>query len=676
MPFWWKRRRKPWFGRWRRRRRIQRYKRRPRRRRRFTRRRGRRTYRRRRKRRYKVRRKKQKIPLFQWQPDSIRKCHIKGVGVLVLGAHGKQFVCYTDVEKTAPPPKAPGGGGFGCMQFSLGYLYEEYKFRNNIWTHTNILYDLVRYLYVKFTFYRHPDFDFVIVYDRQPPFYIDKYTYPLCHPQNLLLGKHKIILLSKASKPNGRMKKKIIIKPPKQMLSKWFFQQQFQSHALLSLRASVCSLQYPHLGCCMPNRTITFFALNPGWYQQGNWASAGTATQPYKPYPQIPTTLVFWDVAPIDIPDQPSPEWVNKHTVTYTMDTYNKSMSYDQGYFSKKVLQAKAVSRDKQKGSIFGEIPMNICRYNPAKDTGKGNTIWLHSNLKNDYNPPTTDKDVQIDNLPIWMALWGWLSWVQHQKGTPDFFISYTLCIKSPAIEVASKGTTIYPIIPIDQTFVNGMSPYGQTLTVHDKAHWYPDIYNQSEIINSLVTAGPYVPKLDNIKNSTWELHYFYDFLFKWGGPESSDPTVADPSKQPIYDALDKQQQTIQIRNPAKQKYETLVHPWDIRRGFITEKALKRMYENLSVDTNEQPDDYPKKRAKLTGPCFTAIQEIYQEEKSCLQTLCEENICQEIPQEENLQLLIQQQQQQQQELKYNILKLISEMKQQQNMLKLHTGMLN
>ncbi len=32
--------------------------------------------------------------------------------------------------------------------------------------------------------------------------------------------------------------------------------------------------------------------------------------------------------------------------------------------------------------------------------------------------------------------------------------------------------------------------------------------------------------------------------------------------------------------------------------------------KTYSVDTDEQPDDLPKKRAKLTGPCFTAIQEI------------------------------------------------------------------
>nr|UHM26745.1 MAG: ORF1 [Torque teno midi virus] len=676
MPFWWGRRRKFWLGRRRYRTRFRKYRKRRPKRRRFTKRRVRRAPRRRRKRRYKVRRKRQKIPLYQWQPDSIRKCHIKGVGVLVLGAHGKQFVCYTDVETKAPPPRAPGGGGFGCKQFSLGYLYEEYKFRNNIWTHTNILYDLVRYIKVQFTFYRHPDIDFVLNYDRQPPFLLDKFTYSLCHPQNLLLGKHKIILLSRATKPNGKVKKRITIKPPKQMLSKWFFQEQFYSHPLLSFRAAACSFQYPHIGCCMPNRTVTFSVINPGFYKNGNWAHAGAGTQPYRPYQGIPSTLTFWDTAPADIPSQPQPDWLLKHTVTYTVNSYNDSISYDTGYFSKKVLQAKMVSRDKQPGSGMAEIPLSLCRYNPAIDTGKGNTVWLHSNLTQDYNIPATDKDIVITGLPLWMALFGWLSWVQHVKGVPDFFISYTLCMESPALEIASRGTTVSPVIPIDTTFINGNPPYNQIMTVHDKAHWYPDIYNQTEIINAIVTSGPYVPKLDNIRNSTWELHYYYNFLFKWGGPESTEPAVADPSKQPIYDALDKQHQTIQIRNPAKQKFESLIHPWDYRRGFITKKALKRMYENLSIDSDLEADHTESKRAKFTGPSFTALQEINQEERECLQTLCEESTYQEETQEKDLQALILQQQQQQQDLKYNLLKLISFMKDQQNMLKLHTGMLN
>ncbi|AAU88149.1 ORF2 [Small anellovirus 2] len=180
MPFWWRRRKRFWKRRNPYFKRKNYRKRKPIRRRRRTKRIHRR---RRRRRRYKVRRKKQKIPIYQWQPDSIRKCKIKGVGVLVLGAHGKQFVCYTDVQQKAPPPRSPGGGGFACQQFSLQLLYEQYKFRNNIWTHTNINYDLVRYIRTVFTFYRHSDIDFIITYDRQPPFILDKLTYPLCHPQ-------------------------------------------------------------------------------------------------------------------------------------------------------------------------------------------------------------------------------------------------------------------------------------------------------------------------------------------------------------------------------------------------------------------------------------------------------------------------------------------------------------
>nr|UHM26798.1 MAG: ORF1 [Torque teno midi virus] len=675
MPFWWGRRKRFWRGRHWRNRRNKWYRRKRKPRRRFTRRRGRKTTRRRRKRRYKVRRKRAKIPIYQWQPDSIRKCKIKGVGILVLGSHGKQFVCYTDVETKVPPPRAPGGGGFGCKQFSLGLLYEEYKFRNNIWTHTNINLDLVRYLRCSFTFYRHPDIDFIISYERQPPFILDKFTYPMCHPQNLLLGKHKIILLSKASKPNGKIKKRIIIKPPKQMLSKWFFQEQFYSAPLLSLKAAAASLQYPHLGCCMANRAVTFSCINPGFFKQGNWAYQGGTTKPYQPYIGIPNNLVFWDVAAADVPEHPDSAYLNKHCYTANIKTYEQSISYTEGYFSKPVIQAKLVSRDRTVASQIAETPLNLCRYNPAIDTGKGNTVWLHSNLTTDYAKPATDKDIIIQGLPLWMALYGWLSWVQHVKGVPDFYLSYTLCMESPALEVASRGTIITPVIPIDTTFINGNPPYNQVLTNKNKTHWYPDIYNQTEIINAIVTSGPYIPKLDNIKNSSWELHYFYNFLFKWGGPEQTDQPVADPSKQPIYDALDKQQQTVQIRNPAKQKYATIMHPWDVRRGILTKKALKRMYENLSIDSTFEADSTTSKKRKITGPCFTALQDINQEETSCLQTLCEENIFQETNQEENLKQLIQQQQQQQQEIKYNILKLISYMKEQQNMLKLHTGML-
>nr|UHK05932.1 MAG: ORF1 [Torque teno midi virus] len=674
MPFWWRRRKRYWWPRTR----YQRRRRRPYRRRRkrlYRRRRAAKPYRRRRRRhRYKVRRKRKKIPIYQWQPDSIRNCKIKGVDVLVLGAHGKQFVCYTDVKQRAPPPRAPGGGGFGCEQWSLGLLYEQYKFRRNIWTASNITKDLCRYLGGKIVFYRHAHIDFIINYDLQPPFILDELTYLTCHPQNLLLGRHKKLILSLQTKPTGKLTKKIKFKPPKQMLNKWFFQEQFSAAGLIQLKAAACSLQYSHIGSSARNQTVTFFAINPGFYQQGNWAYDGGEKKPYMPYLAMKSNLYYWDTT--DWPPNPDAAWLNKHSTTVDHTTYTKSVSYDKGFFQSKVLSAKLVTTDKSKESAIANLPLNICRYNPNIDTGKGNTIWLHSNLTTSYSKPSTDKTIILQGYPIWLMLYGWLSYVQHVKGVPDFYLSYTLLIESPAIEVASKSVTPTPIIPIDNSFVNGNAPYEQILSKQDLTHWYPDIYNQTEIINSIVTSGPYVPKLDNIKNSTWELHYFYQFFFKWGGPEETEQPVADPTKKPTYNAFDTVTPTVQIRNPAKQKYESLLHPWDARRGIIKKSALKRMRENLSTDTDFQESGISPKKTKITGPCLTALQEINQEERACLQTLCEENIFQEIQEGQDLQQLIQQQQHQQQELKYNILKLISFMKEQQNMLKLHTGMLN
>lgn len=124
---------------------------------------------------------------MQWQPQSIRKCKIKGHGTLVLGAEGTQMYCYTTEKMKYIPPRVPYGGGFGVEKYTLDYLYEEYTFTNNIWTASNILKDLCRFLYVKFIFFRHPETDFVISYNNQPPFDINKYTFPSTHPHQMLL---------------------------------------------------------------------------------------------------------------------------------------------------------------------------------------------------------------------------------------------------------------------------------------------------------------------------------------------------------------------------------------------------------------------------------------------------------------------------------------------------------
>nr|UHM26932.1 MAG: ORF1 [Torque teno midi virus] len=672
MPFWWRRRRR-WF-----RPRTRRFRRfRPKRRRIHRRRRPRRPYRRRRKRRYhKVKKKRKTITIKQWQPDSIVKCKIKGVDVIVLGSEGKQFVCYTNVIKSTPPPKAPTGGGFGCMQFSLGYLYEEYKFRRNIWTKSNIAKDLARYIRCKLVFYRHPETDFIVRYDRQPPFPLEPLTYPSCHPQNLLLGKHKFLVLSKSTKPNGKLTKKKIIKPPKQMLTKWFFQHDLSTAPLFQLTASAANFQYSHIGCCNKNTIVTFKALNPGWFQIGSWAQYRQQTTPYVPYRAVFNKLYFWDTSnwpADDLTEQTHQKFINDHSFQVKHDTYTDSIGYSTGFFSPKALNAVLITTNLTKASHIGTLPLITCRYNPAKDNGVGNTVWLHSNLSHGYDKPTQDKTIIIKNLPLWMIFYGWLSYVQYIKKASDFLISYTVCIECPAIDVSPSIGATNLIIPIDDTFTQGKPPYGQDLSTFDITHWYPDIYNQVEVINSLVSVGPYIPKYNQTRNSTWELHFFYEFLFKWGGPETTEPPVADPAQQSTYDALDKQYATIQIRDPRKQTYESIVHPWDYRRGVIKSSALKRIQDNISIESSFQEGIPPYKRAKIIGPCLTAPEEEQEEIQTCLQELCKESTSQEVQKETDFLKLIQQQREHQQQIKYNLLRLISDLKEQQQKLKLQTG---
>nr|UHK07133.1 MAG: ORF1 [Torque teno midi virus] len=665
MPWWWARRRRLWYGR-------NRY-----RRRRWPKRRKRRTYRkqrryryaprrRRRRRKRKVRRKRQTIAVRQWQPDSIVLCKIKGQQTLVLGAEGKQRVCYTNVIDEWTRPTAPAGGGFAVEIFSLGYLYREYTFRRNIWTKTNILKDLVRYLRVKFTFYRHPDTDFVVNYERQLPFKIDEFTYPSAHPSNLLLQKHKVIIPSKFTNPKGKIKHRIVIKPPKQMLTKWFFMDSFSQVPLLMIKAAACNLNYVKLGYASENQILGIYYLNTAFYINNGWGRARLhSEQQYKPYDNIPSE--------IDVQFYGRTDWKQ---ITINKD---HTIGYSDGYFQKDLLLAAKV-RKRNDTTTTGAIttPINVTRYNPEKDNGKGNSIYLISILNSTYQKPTNPPYIIFNGLPLWMMLYGWLEYIKTMNHDKGFLDSYILAIESQnSLEPAPQIGTRQYCIPIDKDFIEGKGPYGSPVSLSSKSKWYPNVYSQLKTLNNIVKCGPYIPKYQDNRASTWELRCTYNFQFKWGGPQLTDPAVADPSKAGHYDVPDKISNTIQVRDPSKQKASTLLHSWDYRRGYITHSALKRMSENIETDTTFQPDaEYPpRKKKKITGPALPNPEEEMQEIQSCLQDLCEEDTCQEIPQETNIQQLIQQQREQQRNLKFNILKLLTHLKDRQQMLQLQTGLL-
>nr|UHK04024.1 MAG: ORF1 [Torque teno midi virus] len=658
MPFWWRRRRKPWYKTWRKRRNFR--WRKNKRRRPYTRRRRRtrKTSRRRRRRAYKVRKKKRTLTLKQWQPDRIRKCTIKGRGTLVMGAHGRQMICYTNVKDRLTPSRAPGGGGFGVERINLQYLYQEWKARNNIWTSSNQLTDLGRYLGGKITFYRHPDTDFIVNYQRQGPFNIEKTSYMSMQPQEMLLAKHKRLVLSKLTNPTGKLKTTIKFGPPKLLTNKWIFQNELAKQDLIQISATACNFRYPTLGCCNENRVLNLFALDTQFYQDPHWMQAHTAGHPWKPYPTMPETKIKFYYKTQSGSEQ-----------SFTITTDNtKWLTLDQGWFQPKILASFKITNNEQQTAL---LPMVLLRYNPAQDTGPGNIVTIVDLVSGKWEGPYPDA-YTIKDVPLWMALNGYPSYVTSKSGDKGILKHSIVCVKSDALYRLPTASTqkLFPLV--GQKFVLGKPPYDQPLTPEMQNKWYPTYEHQQEPLNDIVCCGPLVPRFYNQTNSTWELQYFYRFYFKWGGPEIGDPPVDDPKSKGHYSTEYTDQRTIQVSNPSKNKTESFLHPWDIRRGIITKRAFERMCQNIETDTDFYPDaESPKKKKKVTCALRNPEEEI-KEVQDCLLSLCQTEASEEEDQTDLKQLILKQKLQQQQ-LKHNILVLLTDLKTKQNSLRLQTG---
>nr|UHK05670.1 MAG: ORF1 [Torque teno midi virus] len=670
MPFFWRRRKKFWYGRRRYRRRFQTYKRRPRRFRRYKR---RRTTRRRRRRRKKVKRKKSTLIVRQWQPDSIVLCKIKGFESLCWGAQGSQFRCFSNDMFEFTRPKYPGGGGFGVHLFSLKYLYDQWKLSNNIWTKTNEYKDLARFLQVFFTFYRHPHIDFVIAYERQPPFDIDKLTYMNYHPYKMLQRKHKIILPSLTTNPRGKSKKTKRIRPPKQMITKWFFMEHLAKFDLVLVAAAACSLRYPRIGCCNENRMLTIYALNTKFYMDSNWAQSYTPQAYYKPYATMHPLKFYskFDQKGYDIE-----KYISEAPATEgDHGKYYRSVSLEGGYFSPKVLNAYKIELITP-AQPAKPLPMVLGRYNPQADDGKGNKVALVTVVAGHWNIPTKTEDFLIENVPLWLAFWGYYDFLKYKKGEGIFPVHMFL-VQSPYIHFEQTEVPNNWWAFIDYERTQGKNPYDSPLEYIEKRLWYPTVEWQEKTINAFCSSGPYVPKLDNQTYSTWELATHYSFHFKWGGPQITDQPVEDPTTKRTYDVPDTIKKAVQIVDPTKNIASTMFHEWDYRRGCITSSAIKRMQQNLQTDSSIQSDSdqEPPTKKRRCIPQIHNPEEKTKEIQNCLLSLCEENTCQDQEEKKSLFELIQQQKQQQQHLKHNLLTLIRDLRRKQKVLQLQTGIL-
>ena len=255
--------------------------------------------------------------------------------------------------------------------------------------------------------------------------------------------------------------------------------------------------------------------------------------------------------------------------------------------FQTAVLQAVKIEYE---GVVRHEKAIGIGRYNPEEDTGKGNQVWLTSVISDKGWGPPTDQKLILSGKPLWMLFYGLWDWINVSKPKTQAFETSMFVIKSDFIHrLTPTSQKVWPII--DYNMILGKNSYGEDITFQDERQWYPTALRQRETINAIVESGPYIPKLAQVPQSSWQLQCKYIFYFKWGGPQVTEKNVADPKDQSTYPLPSNFWETIKIADPQKQRFKNILRSWDFRRGIATTTALKRMSENIPSDSSLSSDE-------------------------------------------------------------------------------------
>nr|UGV43615.1 MAG: ORF1 [Torque teno virus] len=508
-----------WWGRWRRwrwrprrwrrrrrrrvpRRRAQRAFRRRRtrrvRRRRWGRRRWRRGYRRRLRLRRR-RRRKRRLVLTQWHPAKVRKLRIAGVLPMILCGAGRSGFNYglhsDDYTVQKPMNQNPHGGGMSTVTFSLKVLYDQYQRFMNKWSYSNDQLDLMRYKGCKFSFYRHPEVDFIAQYDNVPPMKMDEFTAPNTHPSFMLQSKRKIKIYSWKTRPWGPKKVTVKIGPPKLFEDKWYSQSDLCKVSLVSWRVTASDMRFPFCSPQTDNPCFTFQVLHENYYTVIGTSvhTDGTTYETqintfekwlYEKCTHYQTFATETRLAPQrDNGHAPDGTSLNQNSKKWTQTDWQQFKAHtdsNYGYCSYKptphlvekikeyrdlrfqwltqlnsnsnahhINSTYAAGKIKQYeyhlgwySNIFiGNLRHNLAfrpayidvTYNPITDKGQGNKVWFQY-----LTQPTTElKRAQakclIEDLPLYAAFFGYEDYVQRTLGPyQDIETVGIVCFISP----------------------------------------------------------------------------------------------------------------------------------------------------------------------------------------------------------------------------------------------------
>lgn len=161
----------------------------------------------------------------------------------------------------------PFGGSFSTTTWSLKVLFDEHQKFLNKWSYPNTQLDLARYKGCTFYFYRDLKTDYIVTWSRNPPFKLNKYSSPMLHPGMMMQRKKKLIVPSFQTRPKGKKRYRVRIRPPNMFEDKWYTQEDLCPVNLVSLAVSAATLTHPFCPPLTNNPCITFQVLKEFYYK-------------------------------------------------------------------------------------------------------------------------------------------------------------------------------------------------------------------------------------------------------------------------------------------------------------------------------------------------------------------------------------------------------------------------
>nr|UGV34461.1 MAG: ORF1 [TTV-like mini virus] len=572
---------------------------------------------------YKHRRVRQsKLPainLLQWQPPSIRKCHIKGLECILLFNQNRIPFNSNMYKNSIVPPGYPGGGGFTVMKFTLSNLYDMHEYCTNWWTNTNEDLPLCRYIGCTIKCYQSELIDYAIKYSVTQPAVSTKLTYPSLQPSMIMMSNQKYIIPSRKTKPRRKPYYKIRIPPPTQLQNKWYFQRDIKETPLVVLFASAISLNQYYIANSADNNNITIHSINTAKIKNRNFEttiwpynSEGTTSLYIYEYlgnksPSDPSQFELSLLTPLTnvrnytigqnfhqySPGNQQTHWQQywTHIIQYTGNPFvlQHRENEEHWYYSKTGPQTladkvKSMNPNTTVGQVTGLTTentftlshfdgpiINTYRYNPFKDKGDTTQMYLLKTTEsvNNWEPPT-DPERILEGFPLWLNIYGFVDFQIRLGSISNIYTKSVLVFKSKA----TTPQTNTPIVPIDWDYLNNKSPYEQTVNPADAKRWNPQVQYQVQSIQNIANTGPGTPKL--YEKTSDQINIKYDFYFKWGGNPAKMVKVSNPAKQIIYPLPSDESQTTSLQNPA-QRPESLLYSFDQRYNSITKQAIERI---------------------------------------------------------------------------------------------------